>query len=646
MAEFYKQVPKDFQANLRYRLELRKRAATNPDFQQAIMTACRQDVLFFFNALCWLYEPRPKRINGRPLPMMIPFITWTHQDPAILEIKANLGYCDIGVEKSRGEGMSWIAVLLALHDWLFEPMTKISLVSSTEKKADNPNDSDSLFWKIDWELKKLPIWMVGVKDRDYVRNLDGHTLVRTATESTIAAYAATGDVARGGRCKWFLMDELGTFPRGADQKALASVQQVTFSRLLVSTPEGSEGAYYKAMHEPSNMVKIILDWKDNPSRNRGLYQLIGGVPVAVDPVNNPLAPEYDPPTKEVLDLFSRLRRKGFQLEGKPRSPWYDRECDRTGATPKNIAQELDRDYGGSMYRIFGAEFMAAAETRLRRPNITGMFTVHPETFALNFDRDDKGPVLLWTNLDHRGRPPIRQYVVCADVSTGNGGSFTSNSAVHVLDLTTREQVLEYAVNTVEPADFADVCIGIAEWFHSAYLSWEHNGPGTAFTARVKKRKYPFCYMRDVMDKKGRAKTKELGFWTNDRTKEAMFSELSTAVKSGDLVLHSKELVAEFGQYVRINGKIEHITAAKTDDDSSKGQAHGDRVIAIGVGVIASKDRPLSASIAQWNRENPPEGTMAHRQKEYEDSLRESEDDWDDRENSDLALGSRIPRKPW
>ena len=219
---------------------------------------------------------------------------------------------DIGVEKSRGEGMSWMAVLLALKDWIFDPMSKIGMVSSTEDKADNPEDPDSLFWKLDWQLTKLPKWMVGEKGTDYRRNIQDHTLVNLRNSARIAAYAATGDVARGGRSKWFLMDELASWRRGEDRRALTSVQHVTDCRLIVSTPEGAEGAYYDVMHQPSNMVKVVLDWKDNPWKNRGLYRYEKDKMVALDPVNNPLPTDYEAKSR---DRMSRLRTNGFKLEG-------------------------------------------------------------------------------------------------------------------------------------------------------------------------------------------------------------------------------------------------------------------------------------------------------------------------------------------
>ncbi len=634
--DFYQQVPQELGPNLEYRVALRRRAAKDAGFQRAMMTACRHDILFFMSAWCWAYEPRPRVVDGRKLPAMIPFVPWAHQVPVIREIDKHLGLDDIGAEKSRGEGMSWLACLFAVRDWLFEDMAKVGIVSATEKKADNPEDPDSLGWKIDFTLSKLPGWMVGAKDVDWRRNIDGHTWANLKNGSRIAAYSATGDVARGGRAKWFVMDELGSFPRGPDKLALASTQHVTNSRFVISTPAGSEGAYYELMHSLTNMVRVRLDWADNPVRNRGLYRLEGNKPVAVDPVNNPLSASY---AEEAKEVWVRLRRKGFRLEGRVRSPWYDHECDRPGATPQNIAQELDMDYGGSMHRSFQQDFFAAADATAKSPFLEGVIHCDHEDLELEFGREDKGgPAKLWTQLDHRNRPPPGRYAVGADIAAGLAGDFSSNSVVEVINISTMEQVFEYATNSTDPSDFADVCIAIAKWFHNAYLAWERNGtPGGMFTKRVLRHSYPHIYYQKMETNRRRKKTNKPGWWTDDNSKSHMLADISRCVKSRELFLHSKELVEECGQYVYINGKIQHLQAAKSQDDSSKGMAHGDRVIAMGVAHQAALDRPLAVvSTNKENPDNPPPGTLAARQREYEDSLVKAGDEWDSRSNYQIA----------
>lgn len=638
--DLYKTVPKGFTDNLEYRIKLRK-ACEDVSIRSGIVEACKSDVLFFFNAFCWLYEPRPKIVNGKKLPMQIPFITWEHQDPAILKVKQNLGIEDIGVEKSRGEGFSWISVLLALHDWLFEPMSAIGLVSRNELAVDNPNDPDSLFWKIDWEITKLPKWMVPASG-EFKRNLSEHTLINYTNGSSITGYASTGDVASGGRKKWMLLDELSKFPRGPDREAMASTQHVTNSRLVVSTPKGSDGAYFDLMHEPSSMVKISIDWKQNPSKNRGLYTISAdGIPKAVDPVGNPIPESYTAdangklPT-DTVDLFSRLRKKGYKLEGVLRSPWYDHECDRPGATPQNIAQELDRDYGGSMHRVFLNDFMTIAEEGIRQPTIRGNASWHPEKLEIDFSKADNGNLQLWIPLDLSGKPAKGAYVVGVDVATGLGGSYSSNSSICVINQMTMEQVAEYACNTISPEDLADLAVSICKWFNNAYLAIESNGPGAACIRRVISTGYGNLYHRPVLWKKGRKKTKEVGWWTDQRTKEAAFSELSRSVRSRDFVIRSSVLLKECGQYVRVNGKIEHALAINTEDDSSKGMSHGDRVIACAVALQGSLDRPIDQTEVEKYSGEPPVNTMASRQKDYENSLQEKElDVWDGRTMCDM-----------
>ena len=634
--KFYKEFcdagGKEYAQNIRLRVKYLKRASEDFTFQKALLKACKEDVLFFFNCFCWLYEPRPKKIKGKKMPMVIPFITWEHQDPVIISARNTLGFDDVGIEKSRGEGASWIFILLALHDWLFQPMSAIGFISRTEMAVDNPDDPDSLMWKLDWELTKLPPWMAGERDKDYMRNVSRHILKNLRNGSQVVGYTATGDVTTGGRKYWIMFDELAKFPRPADTHAMASTQHVTESRALISTPKGAEGEYYRIMHAPSNMVKLVLDWKQNETRNKGLYKLEHGVPVAADSKENPLAAEYSPPNQEVLDMFSRLRQNGFKLENKLRSPWYDRQCDRPGATPQSIAQELDRDYGGSVYRIMGPEFFKKAEGTVMPFRYDGGIQYATAKLPMTIEEAKGGPIKVWCNLDHNMRPPIRPYAVGVDVSSGLGGSHTSNSVIQVIDLISMEQVMEYATNVVEPSEFAEQAMSICKWFHDAYLAWEINYGG-GFSKRVKEVGYPNVFMRTVWTKRGRRKTQDIGWHTNPSSKEAGFSDYIRMITQGEVKIKSRAMMQESGEYVRINGKIEHLTAFKSSNDATKGIAHGDRVMAFVVALQAAIDRPVGKSMSiDENSLNtglippyPMAARIAERQKKTDN------DGWDDRE---------------
>ena len=759
---------KELQSNLQYRVELRKRCKVDRSFREAVIRACREDVLYFFNAFCVLVEPRPRRDEtGRLLPGIVPFCTWEHQDPVIRTIQEHLGHRDIGClggdtgvvsnrgvvrikdireddliwdgedfvrhggvisrgvkeviraygltltpdhlvltnegwrradqglsrakvrmlpayrwdklegkgmaaeevydildcgphkrfvvigdeptivhncEKSRGEGMSWIAVLFAVHDWLFaEPgvhSTKVGMVSRNMDFADMPNNLDSLGGKLDFELKNLPTWMVGQKNIDWKRNLDNHTWINLRNGAEITAYAATGEVGSGGRATWYICDELSKFNPGDDHKAMVSLQAVTDSRLIIGTPYGAEGSYYEIMHEPSSMVKLVLDWKQNPVRRQGLYRMINGRPVAVDPVKNPLTPEYAALTNGVQEMFIRLRKKGFSLEKGQRSPWYDGQCDRPNASPYSIAQELDRDYGGTLYKIFTDDFFDKANADVCPPQMRIQVTYGDDLRPVIARQPNgllPGLLNLWMPLDARNRPPKHEYVVGVDVSTGLGGTYVSNSVIEIIDIVQMEQVGELATNLVEPDKFADLTVAICNWLGGAYLAWEKNGPGNAYHARMLKIRYPNIYFRTKLFEPQRKKIKEPGWWTDHKSKEVLVADFKRMVATGELKIHSDALAKECQQYIRVGKDIRCAAVARGRKEGDTDAAHGDRVIAFGVAVQAMRDRPFNMSLEdELNRIEP--GSIEERDLWWKQIREGQEDDWDGRTNWDLMEG--------
>lgn len=643
MADFYKDVPKEIGPNLEYRLNLRKKAAKDAGLRRAIAAACKHDILYFFNAWCYLIEPRTRYDSkGHEKAKVFPFITWEHQDYWFPKVRESLGKRNVVVEKCRGEGWTWFECLAALQDFLFSENTLVGLVSSTEAKSDSQS-LGSILGKVDWELTKLPTWMTGIRGRDrnntgdWYRNASDHALMNVRLGNQITAFAAGPDVGRGDRFTWFGLDEHASDEwkqEGNDERVLEALGGTTDSILSISTPKGAYGAFHRLVHAPSSDLKVTIDWRDNPSKNRGLYKLVNDRPVAVDPENNPLHKDYDPPTKEISELLSRLRKRGYDLDSKTRSPWLDRECDRGTSNPQNVAQEIERDYGGSVARIFGNHCMEVAESTTRPPDIYGMLTVYDD-LSYMFDRVDNGEFHLWCQLDIHDRPPKHNYIVCADVASGDGGDYCNNSAVMVIDLVTGEQVMEFVTKTVKPPDFADKCIAIAKWFHNAFLAWEHMGPGTAFTKQVIERGYGNCYERETMDKFTRKRSKKLGFDNRGSAREYLFADLERQIRTGDLLIRSKYLAEELTQYIRDEGKIRHVSV-KGDDSS-----HGDRVIAMGVGVQAMKARPMpkleGKRVESYG--DPVPGTLAYREWMFT-RMNEEGDEWDDRSTADFRKSGR------
>ena len=610
MTDFYSQVPKTLVENLEYRRDLLAWADT-PKKQRTLWTACNRDVLYFVNTFCWLYEPRASKLRGTTS-KIIPFITYEYQDEAFLKMDESLGVCDVGVEKSRDLGATWMFLTLYFYHWVFNPFSSFGLMSRNQDLVDKPGKKDTLMWKLDFLLRGeggkggLPIWMR--PKNVYRTNL---LMENRDNGSTFEGSATTGDAFRGGRKTSIGMDEFASFSKGDDYEAQAATQHATDSRFFVSTPKGASGAYYDVMHEPSSMVKIILDWRSHPDRKLGLYQGKDG-------------------DLEILDKDYKFPEDYKHLmDGKVRSPYYDAECARPGATPQSIAQELDRDYGGSEYQLFGIELYEAATPNIMSPFRRGIFGYDAESLEPRFATSDDGPMKLWCHMPDE--MPIRdqKYIVGCDISAGLGGSHTSNSVIIVLGATSYEQVAEYATNTTKPDDFADLAISVCKWFGGAYLIWEINGaPGSAFTRRVLNQNYGNIFYREVEQRNFKKKTKNPGWFSSEKTKPAVLTEMGHAIKSGELVLRSDKLINECRQYVYKEGKIVHSRSVKTQDDSSKGQAHGDRVIAASLAWHATKDRIPEKKSEDLNHKIPF-GSMAWRMQEHENKLELVKDDgWD------------------
>lgn len=636
MADFYSHVPKDLEGNLQYRVDVRERARTDKGFRRAVVEACAEDVLYFLNFAAWLHEPRHILVNGKEQPHIIPFITWPHQDEVILKIRSALGQRDIGFDKSRGEGATWIMILLALQDWLFKRDVTIGVCSSTEDKTDIAGDRGTILGKLDWELTMLPTWMVGKKDVHWTRNRGAHKFENVRNSNLIVGYGAVAGTGRSNRYYWFFLDELGEWPQQAGDEVLASLQQATLSRAYVSTPMGPSGTYYDVMHRPSNMVRVTLDWRDNPTRNRGMYRLHRGVPVALDPVNNPLPPEYSPVSQDVREMFARLRHNGFKLEQIDRSPWYDWECDRSGS-PTFIARELDRNFEGSLAQAFSGEFFATAEKSLMPPKYEGRLDIDEVDHAATFVAVDKGDLKIWCPLDARLRPPKKEYAIGADVGMGNAGAYTSNSTAEVFDMVSMEQVAEIAINWQSPADFAITVLGLCHFFWDAYVIWEVNY-GSNFGKKIIDANYPHVYMRTRHDRRTKKKTKVVGWHTNKDTRQILFNDFDDAVRRGILKLRSKDLVYECSKYIMIDGQAVH-AATRGSRSTNPGieSSHGDRVVGGAIGYQAIKDRPIFVEKTKDGEDLPreiPYDCMYTRLKM--DGEQKEVGSWDGRSNWDLT----------
>lgn len=631
--------PRSFRENVNYRMVIRRWAAKSKTNRDWLMKRCAEDFFFWLETFCWIFEPRPEA--GRP--QVIPFIPWDHQRPVMQLIVENLGYKDIGLEKARGEGASWMCLMIILWMWLFRDMNAFGLVSRNELAADNPDDPDSLGWKIDWQLIQFPLWMTGGKGVGWYRNISKHTWINKRNGSTITAYPATGDLASGGRKTAFFMDELSKFPRGPDEEAMAATEPVTNSRLLVSTPNGAEGAYYRCMIESSSMLKVILDWVKNPTRNKNMFRvdIHNRRLLSVDRKDQEMGVQF---TKNFFDLQAPvLSKRGFDLENKNKiwSPWYVDRCLRPRMTPRMIAREYDRDYGGSASRFFPGATIEMLIERARSPIVQGDLVLDFEKLeVLNFTKMKEGRVKLWEGLTAQNKPPVSDYVVGCDIATGQGGTMSSNSTISVLNRRNGTKVMEYANPMIKPENLAELAVCLCKWFKNAsggdaYLIWEGNGPGGSFRNHiVRETNFRNFYYRHSLKTPNAKTSKEPGWWSGKEQKRDLLSKYRHALVEGHFDNPSEFALRETLCYIEdTGGKVVYASGLSDEvDPANEGENHGDRVIADALANFAMNElnggQEPAKSETSSSTVGPPEGSFGYRRKLWESHMRQKSGlDW-------------------
>lgn len=576
--QWYSKVPKDLEGNIKFRQMIIREAANNPDLQLELWKACKREPLFWVNTFCYTYDPR--------LPVglqVIPFITFDVQDEVIYEMFQALGYYDLLVEKSRDEGLSWISMTVMSHEFQFEQDQQFSVTSRKSDLVDKTGNKDSLFWKIEFLLKKQPGWL-----RPYYLHNE-MMLMHPEMDSTIIGESATGDVGRGGRNRAMFLDEFSTFARDDGYKVEAATASNTNCRIFNGTPRGSGNAFFdvrEGLVNKSRAGKLLrVHWSEDPRKNYGLYTSGAGYREFY-----PGAPDHDryndddivmlerTPFGREVDEFDFPSDYQYFVDGKIRSPWYDTEAKRY-AHPMLLAQELDIDYHNSSFRFFDeAVLQRIIDDQTIDPIAVGDFKFLDDGEFDGFEDDDEGCWRIWVTLDAHKRPPRHmKFVIGADISSGTGAS---NSCFSIVDAETCTKVASYVNPRITPEDLGRYGAHICKLFNDAYFIWENNGPGRPFSKKLLEGGVTNFYHRkdDVSIKQ---KVSDIPGWasTNER-KYTLFSEYRDAQHKGTFTNLCSISVKECREYENMPGNIVVHQAAKNSIDPSGAKTgHGDRVMA-------------------------------------------------------------------
>jgi phage terminase large subunit len=262
------------------------------------------------------FDPR----NKPPLPRLLPFKLFPRQVDFVHFILSCLEDKESGlVEKSRDMGATWLCCAISVWLWLYRPGTVIGWGSRKESYVDKMGDPKAIFPKMRQIIENLPAFMLPV----------GFSITQHATYMRIinpvnlsAITGEAGDsMGRGGRTSIYFKDESAHYER--PELIEAALGDNTDVQIDMSSVNGSANIFYRKRMAgevwvegveptPGKTRVFIFDWRENPLKTLEWYE---------------------------------ARRAKAEAEG----------------LLHIFAQEVDRDYSGSVERIIiRPEWVAAA----------------------------------------------------------------------------------------------------------------------------------------------------------------------------------------------------------------------------------------------------------------------------------------------
>lgn len=603
-AEYHKLVPKDPVLNVKFRIEVLQRCASDPEFRVGIREMCARDIIFFIDVFGWQFNPKLKGYEADA-----PFVCWDFQEAALLDRPETTGRPGIlwcyeknrtcVVEKSRDMGISWL--FLFLQDWLciFGYNVQCLDISRGEKQVDHKSP-DSLFWKIREIHAALPEFITGeILQQELYFGFEGR-------RSYITGEASTGKAGVGGRASVIFIDEFSQIRE--DKAVRARTASTSDCRFFNGTHVGVGSEFYKLTQTPE-IAKIQMHWSRHPKKKPGLYKFNQ----ARNKVEY-LDPDYVyPPDYQ------------FVTDGRPfggphpglRSPWYDVKVLEIG-DERSVAEDLDMNPSGSVSQFYQAKVINDMVLEYARPpcwqgdvvKVDGKYELyeagHNEEGPL---KDGSWPLKLWIQPDHYGNVMEAIYKFGCDLSWGYGAT---NSCISILNAETGERVGEYVRPDMYPEVLAPIVVWLAKLFHeiggqTAELIWETQGPGTRFGKEVIELAYLRIYWnQNELAPFAKKKRREPGWFPEPKAKYQLHDAYRSALRNKDFLNHCEIALEEclLFQQSDDGSRVFHTGSLTCDDPSGAGVNHGDRTTS---DALAWK---LAAGHAKRAREEQKKDTEA------------------------------------
>ena len=480
--QWYKHVPKDYFANIKFRKAVLERCVWDMDFRKGIQEICSKDILFWINTFVWQFNPKTKDHTKKKGP----FVTYDFQDVAIVGGDTVIGgekrfqhgllkciedQVDVRWPKSREIGASWLVLMTSVWLCMYKDAIKVLVMSKDEAAVDSLENSDSLFWKIRQILDHLPDWMRG-------EIYDKKTSISfKSTGNMITGEANAESSGVGGRATFAFIDEFGQYDKNG-QAIYDFTTDTTDCRIFVFTHKNTSGMAYSLCYDKkfADMREILVHWSQHPEKNQGLYRYDENLHqvIILDP--NFHTGEYGFPPD--FEFVMRYEPAGGPCPG-IRSPWYDKECKRR--TERDIQMNLDIDPRGASDRFFDTYRVKLIKAESCRPPLwRGNLEYDKKRgVPIRLVEQGDGPLKLWVLPKNDREMPRMAAGAGVDVASGTG---ETPSCLSVINAETGEKFAEFDKADIYAHDFAAFCAAFLRMIKDhrgthPLLVWELQGSG-------------------------------------------------------------------------------------------------------------------------------------------------------------------------
>jgi hypothetical protein len=604
-------IPTDYAANIAFRKDLHTFLLKDDKAKLDFYAKAFVDPRIMFNAVYWCPATESKALSRN-----LPFILYPHQKPAVLEIKQAFdeGY-DLIIDKSRKQGATFLLCGMGLLYWLISPGFQMLWGSRVESLVDTSatitkgmvvGDEKSIFYKMLYLLSTLPPYLVP----DYEKN---HLLLQNLENGASHAGSTTNiEFGKGSRATVIAVDELAAMEPKIAQRIIENIADTARCCIFNSTQGDYGSAHpYDKMLVSGAIKKVILDWTDNPNQNAGLYDSPEPGKIRIFDVDyykarypgvfDGVSPGETVDVESVDGTYPFVADGGATNFSCKRSVWYDTEERRPGRTRRGMAQNVLRIPSGSSDLFFRYDLIQNLLDGVKEPRYRGdvVYEIDSENrlHGVSFQRGGSNSKLSWWGRLINSRPDqSHTYTVGCDLSRGTGAS---NSVAAVLDINTREIVGLLVTPYLRLEKFAEQVVALCEWvggIGEPLLIWEENG-ASEFEKRVEELSYYNLWEKPV-------KSKNRYGWRStagpNGTKIAVLNALEAALFEGlraepqfdSVVVYDEQSINEAASYVFYEGKVDVGPVTSMTDSSGAKAAHGDRVIAIALAVLAAKGQPM------------------------------------------------------